>query len=122
MTEERKAAILITGGSGLIGRYLSSALLERGHRVVHLSRGTSQVGVIKVYRWDPEKEILDPLAFEGIDYVVHLAGANHGEKKWTKERKEEIIRSRYGTAAFLHKVVTGNGISLKGFISASAIG
>lgn len=122
MTSERKPAVLITGGSGLVGRYLSSLLLEKGHRVVHLSRKPSQVGVIKVHRWEPGKEILDPLAFEGIDYVVHLAGTNLGDKRWTKERKEEIISSRSGSAEFLHKVIKGNGIKLKGFITASATG
>ena len=122
MTGEKKPAILITGGSGLIGKHLSSALLERGYRVVHLSRTQNQFGVIRVHRWDPGKKILDPLVFEDIDIVVHLAGVNLGEKRWTKKRKDEIIRSRVETAGLIHKVVADNKIRLKGFISASASG
>ena len=49
-------------------------------------------GKVRVFRWDPEKEIVDPAVFEGVDYIVHLAGANIGEKRWTKKRKEEIVK------------------------------
>lgn len=114
--------VLITGGSGLIGRYLTSLLLNEGFNVSHLSRKQDQFGRVRVFRWDPEKGIIDPIVFEGVDYVIHLAGANIGEKRWTKERKEEIINSRIGSAKLLYKTVSENGIKLKAFISASATG
>jgi uncharacterized protein (TIGR01777 family) len=116
------SSVLITGGSGLIGRYLTSALLEKGYKVSHLSRNTNQFGKVRVFRWDPEKGILDPLVFEGVDYIVHLAGANIGEKRWTIKRKREIINSRIDSAKMLHKVITENNIPVKAFISASAVG
>jgi uncharacterized protein (TIGR01777 family) len=114
--------VLITGGSGLIGRYLTSVLLSEGYKVSHLSRRQDQFGRVRVYRWDPVREIIDPLIFEGIDYIVHLAGANIGEKRWTQKRKEEIITSRMESARLLFKVIEKNRIKLKAFISASAIG
>jgi len=113
---------MITGGSGLIGRYLTSLLLENGYRVSHLSRKQDQFGKVRVYRWDPEKGILDPVVLNGADYIVHLAGANIGEKRWTRSRKEEIVKSRVDSALLLHRVITENNIPLKAFISASAIG
>jgi uncharacterized protein (TIGR01777 family) len=115
-------SVLITGGSGLIGRYLTSALLEKGYKVSHLSRNTNQFGKVRVFRWDPEKGILDPVVFDGVDYVIHLAGANIGEKRWTEKRKCEIINSRIDSAKLLHKTVKENDLRIKAFISASAIG
>ncbi|MBK9388855.1 MAG: TIGR01777 family protein [Bacteroidetes bacterium] len=115
-------SVLITGGSGLIGRYLTSSLLEKGYKVSHLSRNANQFGKVRVFRWDPEKGILDPMVFEGVDYIVHLAGANIGEKRWTSNRKSEIVNSRIDSAKLLHKVISENNIRVKAFISASAVG
>jgi uncharacterized protein (TIGR01777 family) len=115
-------SVLITGGSGLVGRYLTSALLNKGYKVSHLSRKANLFGKVRVFRWDPENGILDPSVFEGIDYVVHLAGANIGEKKWTKKRKEEIIKSRIDSSRLLFKVISNQRITIKAFISASAVG
>jgi uncharacterized protein (TIGR01777 family) len=75
-----------------------------------------------VFCWDPEKEVIDPAIFEGVDYLVNLAGANIGEKRWTKNRKKEIVNSRVKSARLLYKVITDNGIRLRAFISASAVG
>lgn len=119
---EKNLSVLITGGSGLVGRYLTSALLSAGYKVSHLSRKASQFGKVRVFRWDPEKQIIDPSVFDGVDYIVHLAGANIGEKRWTIGRKEEIIRSRVESSRLLHNMITGNNIPLKAFISASAVG
>jgi uncharacterized protein (TIGR01777 family) len=116
------SSVLITGGSGLVGRYLTSALLDKGCKVSHLSRKVNQFGKVRVFRWDPEKKILDPAVFEGIDCVIHLAGANIGEKRWTEPRKKEIVRSRVDSAKLIHDVVTSNNIHIKAFISASAVG
>lgn len=115
-------SVLITGGSGLIGRYLTSVLLENDYKVSHLSRNVNQFGKVRVFRWDPEKGILDPMVFEGVDYIVHLAGANIGEKRWTRNRKIEIVNSRVDSAKLLYRVITNNNIRIKAFISASAVG
>jgi len=119
---QNKSSVLITGGSGLIGRYLTSALLSEGYKVSHLSRHASQFGRVRVYRWNPEQNIIDPAIVEGVDYIIHLAGANIGEKRWTKKRKEEIVQSRVNSARLLYKTVSENKNSLKAFITASAIG
>ena len=119
---QKKISVLITGGSGLIGSHLTTLLLDAGYNVSYLSRNDSRSGRVKVFFWNPGKGMIDPEVFEGIDIIVHLAGANIGEKRWTSKRKEEILISRTESARFLHKTIVERGINLKAFISASAIG
>jgi uncharacterized protein len=115
-------SVLITGGSGLVGRNLTSLLLSKGYKEGHLSRtGISQPGV-NVFKWDPRKKEIDYNALSGIQYLVHLAGANIGEKRWTETRKGEIIKSRVDSAKLLFERIKDNPGDLKAFISASAIG
>jgi len=113
--------VLISGGGGLIGKYLTSLLLAEGYRVSHLSRNQDQFGKVRVYRWDPSKGILAPSVVDGVDYIVHLAGVNIGEGRWTKSRKNEIIRSRVESADLIRKVVSENKIPIRAFITASGI-
>lgn len=115
-------SVLITGGSGLVGKYLTSLLLSKGYSVSHLSRKANLFGRVRVFRWDPVKKILDPQIFNGIKYLIHLAGADIGEKRWTKKRKEEIFSSRIDSARLLYNVIHENGIKLNAFITASATG
>jgi uncharacterized protein (TIGR01777 family) len=117
-----RSSVLISGGSGLVGRYLTSVLLSEGYEVSHLSRKAGSFGKVRVSVWDPEQNIIDPQIFEGVDFLIHLAGANLGEKRWTRKRKEEILTSRVDSSRLLHKVIIDNKIRLKAFISASAIG
>jgi uncharacterized protein len=119
---KKNPSVLITGGRGLVGKYLTSILLSRGYKVSHLSRNTNQFSNVRVFRWNPEKRVIDPKIFKDIDYLIHLAGANIGEKRWTKKRKQEIVNSRVDSARFLYKVIAENRIPLQAFISASAIG
>jgi uncharacterized protein len=116
------SSVLITGGSGLIGRFLTSALLSEGYTVSHLSRNGGCDGKVRVFKWNPENKFIDPRAFEGVDYLIHLAGVNIGEKRWTRKRKKEIVTSRVASAEFLYEIISGNNIHLKAFISASAAG
>jgi uncharacterized protein (TIGR01777 family) len=116
------SSVLITGGSGLVGRYLTSSLLAKGYKVSHLSRKANQFGKVRVYRWDPGKLIIDPGVFDGIDCIINLAGENLGEKRWTSNRKKAIISSRVDSTRFLYETIYNNKISIKSFISASAIG
>lgn len=116
-----KSKVLITGGSGLVGKYLTSILLEKGYEVAHLSRKQGQFGRVRVYRWSPEKKIIDPVVLKGVDHIVHLAGEGIGEGRWSTKRKEEILRSRTDSAILLHSVIMDNKIPISSFISASGI-
>ena len=117
-----KGSVLISGGSGMIGRYLTSVLLSAGYKVSHLSRDINQFGVVRVYRWDPGKKILDPEYLRGVDFLIHLAGANLGDKRWTQYRRKEILRSRIDSARLLFETASRHSIMPKVFITASGIG
>lgn len=120
--DANKSEVLITGGSGMIGRHLTSLLLAKGYKVAHLSRNLIPVTGVTVYKWNPEKQIIDRQAFEGIRYIIHLAGANLGEKRWTKKRKKEIVSSRVDSAQLILDQIKVNPGGITTFISASATG
>ncbi len=113
--------ILITGGSGLIGRRLTETLLERGYRVSHLGR-TKGGGNIKSFTWDIDKQVLESGSLEGIDVIVHLAGAGIADSPWTMKRKREILESRTNATRLLYKQLKKDNRPIKAFISASAVG
>jgi len=114
--------ILITGGSGLIGKHLCQMLTTKGYDTAILSRSQELVPSVKTYVWDTDKRYIDPEALTGTDYIIHLAGANIGEARWTKKRKKIIIESRTDSGLFLHEMISRNNIGIRAFISASAIG
>jgi len=115
--------ILITGGTGNIGKELSSLLLSRGYRVAVLTRKKYiQDSRIKYFYWDVKNKTIDKGAFEHVTTIVHLAGANIGENRWSEKRKNEIYNSRVLSVKFLLEYITANDIKINHFISASAIG
>ncbi len=110
--------ILITGGTGLVGKKLTSKLLEKGHEVNILVRG--EVKNPNEFHWDYQAKELDEAAFQDAECLIHLAGANIG-KRWTKSYKEEILRSRVDSAVFLLQKLQTLHHHLKSYISASGI-
>lgn len=116
------SSVLITGGNGFVGSRVTTLLISKGFKVSHLSVNPKPALNVPVYAWSPVIGEIDKEAFNGIDCIIHLAGANIGEKRWTKQRKEEIIKSRVDSAQLLFKTVTDLKIELKAFISASAVG
>ena len=114
--------ILITGGTGLIGKLLTAALLERGYRVSHLSRKPGDNPEVKTYLWDIEKNEIDEQCIDDIDVVFHLAGAGIADKKWTPDRKKEIIDSRTKSIELIYKLVKSKPNKVSAVISASGIG
>ncbi len=117
--------ILITGGTGLIGRALVNYLNERAYSIHVLTRNSGPFHFdthLKYFHWDWEKGEIDPKALEDIDILIHLAGANISNHRWTKEYKKEIRRSRIDSLEFLQKTLEEKSIRLKHFIGASAIG
>ena len=116
------AKILITGGTGMLGTHLSKLLADSGHEIRHLSRNPSKDATYPTYQWDIRKEEIDPEALQGVDHIIHLAGAGIADGRWTDERKKVIISSRVNSAGLLRKQVEEHNVTLKSFISASAIG
>jgi uncharacterized protein (TIGR01777 family) len=114
--------ILITGASGLIGTRLIKNLLEKGHNVSVLSRQASNLKGVSTYNWDVDKQLVDLKAFEGIDTIIHLAGAGIADKRWTKQRKQEIVDSRIRSTQLLYHTIDAIKAPIKTFISASAVG
>jgi NAD dependent epimerase/dehydratase family enzyme len=43
--------------------------------------------------WNIDSGMIDAKAFEGVSAIIHLAGAGVAEKRWSDERKKEIIDS-----------------------------
>ncbi len=116
------AKVLITGGSGLIGKMLTKSLISKGYEVVHLGRKAYKGDGYECFKWDILSGQIDEKAFESLDYVVHLAGAPIADTKWNAKGKKEIIDSRVKGSELIQNVILKKNISLKAFIGASAIG
>lgn len=110
--------ILISGGSGLIGKALTKKLLSEGHEVNILTRKITQSSLANEFIWNQSD--IDPKAFEGVEVLVHLAGSGIADKKWTAERKKEIIDSRVNSLKLIEEKYLGN--SLKTIVGGSAVG
>lgn len=113
------ARILITGGTGLVGKRLTDMLVDKKHEVVILSRNPKNDNEFK---WDVSSNYIDEKALIHTDYIIHLAGAGIADKRWTEKRKQVLIDSRVETANLLYNKIAALKINLKGFISASGIG
>ncbi len=118
-----KKNVLISGGSGFIGRHLTALLIAKGYSVSILSRiGKQNKGDIFYYKWDVVNQIIDENAVLNADYIIHLAGENIADKRWTAKRKIAIIDSREQSTLLLYSVLKRYNKKLDAFISASAVG
>lgn len=116
------AIVLITGGSGLIGRALTAALQQNGHEVRHLTRTHTPATPARTYLWNVARGQIDAQALDGVDHIVHLAGAPIVDRRWSSRRVQELIDSRAGTARLLHRHARERGSSIASFVSAAGIG
>jgi uncharacterized protein len=97
--------VAITGSSGLIGTALTASLRRGGHEVTPLVRRPAGPGEI---RWDPQVADggLAPGALDGVDAVVHLAGAPIAGGRWTPARKQKLRASRVQSTQALAAALT----------------
>lgn len=116
------AKVLITGGTGLVGIHLGRKLQEMGYEIAILSRTRSKGNKIQSHYWDYDNNEIDKDSINTSDYIIHLAGANLGEKRWTSNRKKLIFDSRIKSAELIYNNLDKGNNRLKAFITASAIG
>lgn len=117
--------ILITGGTGLVGNRLTEMLVDRGYTVTILSRTknlTSNNSSIKYAFWNIEEQYIDPIAMANAGAIINLAGAGVADKRWTAERKKEIVDSRVNAGRLLVNTLQKQPNNITTIVSASAIG
>ncbi|MRT57400.1 TIGR01777 family protein [Enterobacteriaceae bacterium RIT693] len=114
--------ILITGGSGLIGRHLISRLLELNHRVSVVTRSPEKTGK----RLDKRVALLKGLDglqnLDAFDAVINLAGEPIADKRWSEEQKQRLCQSRWQITERLVELFKASQQPPKTFISGSATG
>jgi len=111
--------ILITGGSGLVGKEITKILESKDYSVAWMSRSAQSQ---KSFIWNVEKQQIDPEAIEWADAIIHLAGTGVAEKRWTPERKKDILESRTHSTQLLYNAIEKAQKRPSTFISASAVG
>ena len=114
--------VLIAGGAGLIGQHLCKRLQERGYEVAILSRSKLKSGHALSYFWNPDQNEIQKEAVNSCDYIINLAGANIGTKRWTSKRRQEILESRIKSSKLIFDNIEKENHKLSAYITASAIG
>ncbi|MTI38444.1 TIGR01777 family oxidoreductase [Fulvivirga lutimaris] len=114
--------ILITGGTGLVGTRLTELLQSKNYTVKYLSRSAGIKNGIESFQWDIDAGTIDEKAFENVHAVIHFAGAGVADKKWTPQRKKEILDSRTKSTQLIKSTLEKIDHKVESVISASAIG
>jgi uncharacterized protein (TIGR01777 family) len=118
--------IVITGGTGLIGRALSADMANDGHDVVVLSRyperATGLPGGVRIERWDGRTTSEWSSLVNGADAVVNLAGENIAARRWSNSRKRLIRDSRLNTGQAVFHAVEAANHKPRVVIQASGVG
>jgi len=113
--------ILITGATGLIGKELTNLLLKENHSIHYLTTSKLKIQNRDNYfgfYWNPKEGKIDENCLDGVDAIIHLAGASISNR-WTDSYKQELIESRLLSTNLLYHLVKKNPNQVKHFISAS---
>lgn len=118
--------VLITGGTGMLGKAMSKHLLDKGYHVIVYTRQKpdpkNTVPNIVYALWNVKTQTLDVAALQNADHIIHLAGAGVVDKKWTAAYKKEIKESRTESSQLIIDTLKNNINKVKTIVSASAIG
>jgi uncharacterized protein (TIGR01777 family) len=111
--------VAITGSTGLIGSALKPHLESLGHEVIRVVRSNPTGSDIS---WAPAEGRIDDHALDGVDAVIHLAGAGIGDKRWTDSYKRELLESRTRSTTLISEAIAAADDGPKILLSGSAIG
>lgn len=114
--------VVITGGTGLVGKALTLLLRSRGYEVVVLTRNKEKSNQSSYTYWDVANGIIDKELILSADYLVHLAGEGIADGRWTASRKNTILESRINPLALIYAIIEEHPHQLKVIVSASGVG
>ena len=119
--------VLVTGATGFVGKKLVSELVKRNHKVSILTRDIESARKrlpmnFEFHKWEPELYPPSSQAFDGVNAVIHLAGENIADGRWSKSRKNKIKDSRVLSTRNLVSTLKSMKNPPDTFVSASAVG
>jgi len=119
--------IVMTGGTGFIGRSLCAALCQEGHRVTLVTRRREDAqrlcsSTVTAVEWNGREAGAWEHCLEGADAVVNLAGAPIADGRWTETRKRLLTESRVLTTRLLVEAMSRRSSKPRTLVSASGIG
>jgi uncharacterized protein (TIGR01777 family) len=117
----RPLRVLISGASGVLGSALRPLLTTGGHEVWTLVRRRPDRHNFEIY-WNPDRGQLNLAGLPPFDGVIHLAGDNIGEGRWTLAKKKQVIDSRVQGTELLARTIAALPVRPKVLLSASAVG
>ncbi len=113
----------VTGSTGLIGTEIVSYFTSQGHEVSRIVRpGTRVNDALPRIHWDVDRQEIEAGKLEGLDIVIHLAGAGLAAAQWTPHYKDVIRESRARGTVLISDTVASLQRPPKVFFSASAVG
>ena len=115
------STILITGATGMVGTELAQAYEADGHKVLRAVRHPVKDPATEVF-WDPTTGEIEKEKLEGLDAVIHLAGANIAGKRWSAAYKQVLLESRTKGTTLISNTLAELNQKPKVLACASAIG
>ncbi|MBT0572998.1 TIGR01777 family oxidoreductase [Riemerella anatipestifer] len=122
---EAKMKVIISGGTGFVGKQLTEYLLSKGYEVLVLTRNLpthNPQSNLRYFEWNPQLKTFDKKPFEMADAIINLAGAGIADERWTTQRKEILMNSRINANETIVKALQEVDNHIKMVISTSAIG
>ncbi len=118
--------IIVTGGTGFIGKELVRHLLEANHSIVVLTRRIpermNRINNLRYLHWDGKSDGVWTDEIEGADVIINLAGESIGTKRWSKKQKEKILSSRIDSTKAIVQAISRATRKPEVLINASAVG
>ena len=119
--------IVVSGGTGFIGRSLCASLCQEGHRVTLLTRRKEEAqrscgSTVTAVEWNGREAGAWEHCLEGADAIINLAGAPIADGRWTEARKRLLTESRVLTTRLLVEAMSRRSSKPRTLVSASGIG
>ncbi len=118
--------VILTGGTGLIGRPLSQAFVADGHEVIVLSRAPQKAkgmpAGVRLATWDGQSAAGWGALADGADAIINLAGESIASGRWSAERKQRILASRVQAGQAVAEAIAAARVKPGVLIQASAVG
>lgn len=118
--------VVLPGGSGLIGRAVAAELAAAGHEPVVLTRDPGKLTDlpqgVRAEKWDGKTAAGWSTLLDRESAIIHLAGEGIADKRWSEERKKQLLDSRVRSSEAVLAGIEQAAVRPEVLLQASAVG